>query len=180
MTRPRGDVRKAEPVHELGDAAPMIIDAPARQHQRLQVEAAPARQMVQSRRRRPGFDQRGQLGLLTRRQPPRGARRGPVGEAVRTFGVEPVNPVPERLPVHPRQPRRIRTAPPLVNRRDRQQPANHGAVQSSRRQPPNRHRIIIQTQTNRRHRQAPLNKKLESHHRAFGNPPRVSLSGLWY
>ena len=122
VPRPDGDVAEVQPVQKLADG-PLVVDhAPALGDQRLQVGAAPARQVAQASRSGSCLDDPVQLGLLLRRQPPRVARRGPVHQARRPLGVEPVHPVAQCLAVHAADPRRVRTAHPFVDRSDRQQP----------------------------------------------------------
>jgi len=50
------------------------------------------------------------------------ALRADVLQPVRAFGVEPVNPVAQRLPIHPADPRRRFPAHPVQHRGQRQKP----------------------------------------------------------
>jgi transposase len=147
-----------------------------------QVDAAPAHHAV-GLGLRTRLHQRREFRLLRGAQPRRGSRRLAVGQTGRTRGVEPVDPVPQRLPLHAAQPRRRSPAHPVVHRGDRQQtPRLTGVVRRPRRLAhPNR--IPIPSQRDRRHSVPPCHMPVphESRRNRPDNPyPRVSFNAGWY
>ena len=71
-----------------------------------------------------GLHRSRQRRALLRRQRRRLARGLAVDQPVRTFGVEAHHPVPHDLQPDPADPRRLRPAPAIADRRQRQQPPN--------------------------------------------------------
>ena len=148
MARPRADVREAELLQELADRALVIDDAEALLDHPLQVDPAPAHDPVFGPIR-PRLDDLGQVGQLLRRK----ARPGPFDRM--SFSpsgpccVEPMNPVAQRLPIHPADPRRLLPAHPVQHRGQRQKPPALLRMLRSRRKPPKLGRRKVRPHLNR-------------------------------
>ena len=105
MTRPGADVGEAEFLEELSDIARMKVDAEPLGDDALEVEPTPAHDPVLLTIR-PGRDDLRKLGPLLLRQARLGTRRPIVDEAPGPGGVEAMDPVTQRLAVHPADLRR--------------------------------------------------------------------------
>ena len=135
VTRAGADMREAEPLEELADRALVVGDPEALQDHALQVDPAPAHDPVHGPVR-PGLDEFCDLGPLLGREARLGSLRPAVQETVGAVRVETMNPVPQRLPVHPADPGRLRPVHAVDNRGQRQQSAALVRVPRRRRQPP--------------------------------------------
>jgi len=145
MLRTCADVRETEPVQQFADIARVVVHAEAILDDALQIDASPARDAVNSTVRTL-FDDRGQVGLLLGRQTRWRTRRPLVDKTFGTCRIEPVHPVAERLTIHPADPRRIGSAHPVQNRRDRQQPAALAHILRHSRKPPKLASLIVTPQ----------------------------------
>jgi len=124
------------------DAALGVGNAERGRDLRHQIRTAPAHDAVH-RRIRVHLDPRRQLFGLGWREPTRRPRRGAIDQALRPLGIEALDPVPERLAVHPAGPRRITPARPFDNQR--QKPPALRAIAARRRQPAQILRAVIPT-----------------------------------
>jgi hypothetical protein len=95
----------------IDNAEPLFDDA-------LQVDPSPADHAV-FRPVRPRLDDLGESGQLLGRKPWRRALRTNVLQPIRAFGVEAVNPVMQRLPIHSANPRRSFAVHAVQNRSQR-------------------------------------------------------------
>lgn len=142
VPRALADVREPQPAQQLANRPLVVIDPKAALDQHLQIDAAPAydpiRLGVRSR-----LNKARKLTLLLSGQPRRRTGRLAVDHSRRPYGIEPVHPVPKRLPAHAAQPRRRRPAHPLVNRGNRQQPPHLASVSGQSCHAPNPLRIPI-------------------------------------
>ena len=122
MLRAGADMGKAQFAKQSGYPALGIDDAKARLDHPLQVDPPPADNPVH-RRIGAGLDNLAKFFHLDIAQVARPARALAVGEAIRSLFVEPVNPVPQGLAIHPTDPCGLSTAHAIVDRRKRQQTA---------------------------------------------------------
>ena len=122
MLRAGADMGKAQFAKQSGYPALGIDDAKARLDHPLQVDPPPADNPVH-RRVGAGLDNLAKFFHLDIAQVARPARALAVGEAIRSLFVEPVNPVPQGLAIHPTDPCGLSTAHAIVDRRKRQQTA---------------------------------------------------------
>jgi hypothetical protein len=90
---------EAKLLQKLSDIARMKLDAEPLGDDSLEVDPPPAHDAVDMTIRA-GFDDLGELSQLLRRKARLGTLRPVVDEAVRTRGVEAMDPVTQRLPVH--------------------------------------------------------------------------------
>lgn len=102
----------------------------------LEVDAAPAHHCVRVRVGA-GLDQLLEQPLVLVGQPRRPPRRLDVDQTIRAMLVEAVCPVPQRLPVHPANPRRLGAVHSVENRRQSQQTTGLGAALRPRRKTAN-------------------------------------------
>src|SRR6266568_1446595 len=146
MARARRDVAKLQTPQDLADCPLVIGDLPPRQDDPLQIDAAPTNNTVPVQLRA-GFDQLGQLRFLLGRQAALHPRRLAVDQPGGAFGIEPVHPIAQRLPVHRANLRRCRPILSLVDRRDRQQTAGRHPALPAPPPEPERHpnRLAIPT-----------------------------------
>jgi hypothetical protein len=115
------DVREAELLQNPPQAHFRQIDAEALTQNTLQIDAAPAHDAVRLRVGT-GLDQLLERLLLILRELRRSPGRFDVDQPLRTVLVKTVYPVPQRLPVHAPDPRRLGAVHPVMNRSQRQQP----------------------------------------------------------
>jgi hypothetical protein len=135
VTRAGADVGEAEPLEELADRALVIGDREALQDDALEIDAPPTHDAVHGPVRT-GLDELCELSSLLLREP-RLATFGPVVEkAIGAVFVEPVNPVAQRLAVHPADPGRLGPVHPVQNRSQRQETAALVGVLRCRCKPP--------------------------------------------
>src|SRR5271155_2518138 len=121
MTGPRADVREAELLQKLSDIARMKVDAEPLGDDALEIDPSPADNAVLLTIGA-GLDDPGEFSPLLGRQA-RLRTLGPVvEEPVRARGVEAMNPVAQRLPVHPADLRRCAAIHPISNRSQRKKP----------------------------------------------------------
>jgi hypothetical protein len=81
----------------------------------------------------------------------------PVGQTIRAIFVEAMHPIPQRLTVHPPNPRRLCPVHTVVNSGQRKQPAYLAVVTTSTRKPTQGGSIIITTKRyGSRHGKSPL------------------------
>jgi hypothetical protein len=147
VTRTGADVREAERL-QLADRAFMIGDPEALADHPLQVDPAPAHDPVYGPVRT-RLDEFREFGPLLRREARLGSLGPAVQKTVRTVCVEPMHPVPQRLPVHPADPGRLRPVHPVNDSRQREQaPALVGVLRRGR-QPAQLGRRIVRPQVNR-------------------------------
>src|SRR3954453_21825399 len=97
VTRTGADVREAERLQQLADRAFMIGDPEALADHPLQVDPAPAHDPVYGPVRT-RLDEFREFGPLLRREARLGSLGPAVQKTVRTVCVEPMHPVPQRLP----------------------------------------------------------------------------------
>jgi hypothetical protein len=135
MAQARGDVGEAQAVQQLAHAALVQTDAEQVRDPSLDVRAAPSHDLVFDQVR-PSPHPARDLRLLIDRQTRRNAAAVPASQARHAVGIVAVNPVPQGLPVHASQPRRVLALAPVQDQGQRQQPPRHGRVVRSRRQPP--------------------------------------------
>jgi hypothetical protein len=135
MAGARADGAEAELVQDLAHSALVVGDAEALGDEVLQVDSAPAHDPMH-RPIRAGLDQTSQLRLLVRGQAGRVALRPGVLQPIRAVCVEAVNPVAQRLAIHPADPRRLRPAHPVQHRGQRQQAPALVGVLGRRGEPP--------------------------------------------
>src|SRR3954454_20613001 len=131
------------------------------------------------RRYRPVLDRRGQRPPMRLVQTRRLTRRLAVDQPVRAIRVELQNPVPNDLPRHPTNLRRLRTRRPVIDRRKRQQSAHLIGVLALARRCTDTLRVIIRAQWDR-HGETPRFASLESNPPRVGEAPRVRLGEAWY
>ena len=120
MALSRADVRNAELLQNLPERALVINDAEAFFYDTAQVDPAPVRHAV-LRSIWSGFDDFAERGQLLAQEPWRGALRAEVLQPIRALGVEAVNPVAQRLTIHPADLRRVFADHPIQNCRQRPQ-----------------------------------------------------------
>jgi len=90
------------------------------------------------------LDQGLQFGLLCDTQRAGWPHMLMIAQASGSFGIEAVNPVPQRLAIHAAHAGRIRPARPVTDRRQSQRPARSVRLPAPRRKPPQvRGRIVI-------------------------------------
>ena len=142
MARAGADVREAEPLEKLADRALVIGDAEALEDDALQVDPTPAHHAVHGPVRA-RFDELRDLSSLLLREARLGTFGPAVHKAVGAVRVEPVHPVPQRLPVHSANPSRVRPVHPVHDRSQRQQPPALVRVPARRRQAPQLRRRIV-------------------------------------
>src|SRR5262249_44140381 len=121
MTRPRTDVGEAELVQQLSDIARMKVDAKPFDNDPLEIDAPPAHDAVPLTIRT-RLDNLGELSQLLRRKTRLGPLRPVVDQALRTRGVEAMDPVAQRLAVHAADLRRSAPIHAIPDRRQRQKP----------------------------------------------------------
>ena len=121
MARAHREAREGEPLQEPPDMALRNLDAKPFPDLGLKVDAAPAHHAVH-RHVRPVLDQLFQRAKLGRRQPRRPPRPRPAAQTLDPFCVVADHPVPQRLAVHPHDPRCLGPRRPFHHQRDRQQP----------------------------------------------------------
>jgi len=119
VARASRDVAEPQSPDQLTDCALVIIHLPPLQDQLPQIPAAPAHHPV-ALPIGASLDQRGQRHFLLGTQLPSRARCLAVDQPGRSFGIEPVHPIAQRLPVHHANPCRLGPALALVHRRERQ------------------------------------------------------------
>ena len=179
MTRPGADVREAQSLEQLAYGALVILDPEPLFDDALKVDAPPAHHAIDGAIRA-GFHDLGKFRLLRSRQPPGISPSAVVLQPGRAMRVEPVHPVPQRLPVHPANLRGLRPAHAVQHGRDRQQsPALVRILRRSRQTAKLRWRMARLDLDNSRHGAGPP-RHLESRQPQIGNPRRVSLAGRWY
>ena len=100
MARPCADVREAELLQKLSNVALVEVDAKPLGDDVLEVHPAPTHGAILLTIR-PGLDDCRELGQLRGRQARLGTLCPVVDEALRPGGVEPMDPVAQRLPIHP-------------------------------------------------------------------------------
>jgi hypothetical protein len=135
VTRAGADVREAELVQELADRALMGGDPEAIEDHPLQVDPTPAHNTMHGSVRT-GLDEAGQLGLLLGGEAGRVAFGPGVPKAIGTVRVEPMHPVPQGLPVHAADPRRLRPVHAVQDRCEGQKAPALVGVLHRRCQPP--------------------------------------------
>ena len=150
VARTRRDVREAKRHQQLADTALVIVHAETRPDQRLEIQAPPAHHPIPLAIGTALDDPR-QLLQLRRQQPRRRPAGLAVDQAVGAAFVEPVNPVPQRLPIHAPDTRRITTAHPVVGRRDRQKPPGLSRILGPGRKRSHISRPVVLSQRNRQH-----------------------------
>src|SRR5918995_3857409 len=122
VTRAGADVREAELVQELADRALMVGDPEAIEDHPLQVDPTPAHHAMHGSVRT-GLDEPRDLSSLLLGKARLGTFGPAVPKAIGTVRVEPMHPVPQGLPVHAADPRRLRPVHAVHNRSQRKQPA---------------------------------------------------------
>src|SRR4029077_15934070 len=127
------------------------IDTEALSENTLQVDAAPAYDPILLRVGA-GLDKLLQCLFLLVGELRRPPGRLDVDQTVRTVLVEAVRPVPQRLPVHAADPRRLGAVHPVANRRQRQQPSRLRGILHLRREPTQ----LIRPKSSRRPTAAPI------------------------
>ena len=98
---------------------------------------------------RPRLDDLGESGQLLGRKPRRRALRTNVHQPIRAFGVEAVNPVTQRLPIHSANPRRIFAVHAVQNRSQRQKTATSIGVLRTGGKSPKLHGRIVRPDLHR-------------------------------
>jgi hypothetical protein len=126
-------------------------DAEAACDDGLQVDPPPAHDAVRPRVRA-GFHDPRQLGQLLLGEAWHGPRMRPVAQPGETLGVVAVDPVPQRLPVHPGMPRRRLARGAFQDKRQGEHAARRLGVAAARRLPPQIARVQLQTRQLHRHR----------------------------
>lgn len=119
MTRPGADMGKTKTFQQSGNMPFVVDDAEALLDHALQINPAPAHHTV-TLPIGPGLDQGLQFGLLCSVQTAGRPRMLMIAQAIRPFGIEAVDPVPQRLAVHAAHAGRIRpVAPSRIDARAR-------------------------------------------------------------
>lgn len=157
----------------VGDADPKLVPQPL-----AEVDDAPAHDAM-NRRYRPALNRRCQRRPMSLVQTRRLPRRLAVDQSVRAIGVELQHPVPDDLPRHPTDLRRLGTRRPVVDRRERQQSAHLIGVLALARRYTDTRRVVVRAQWNR-HGETPRFANLESDPPRVGEAPRVGLNEDWY
>ena len=135
MARAGADVGEAEPLEELADRALVIGDPEALEDHALQVDPTPAHHAVHGPVRT-GFDELRNLKTLLLREA-RLATFGPVVQkTVGAVFVKAVNPIAQRLAVHPADPGRLRPVHAVQDRSQRQEPTALVGILRRRSKPP--------------------------------------------
>ena len=179
MLRPAADVGEGEPGKQIGDRPLAVDDAKALLDHSLQVDPPPAYDAV---RRRIGaaLHDLGQLRHLSVGELSWPAGTRTVRQALRTFRIEAMRPVPERLPVHAADLRRLRPAYAVIDRRQGQKPADLARIPTALGQSAEFGGVIVVSELNGPwHGESP-SPRLESYPTPKRNPPRVRISCPWY
>jgi hypothetical protein len=179
MLRPAADVGEGEPGKQIGDRPLAVDDAKALLDHPLEVDPSPAYDAVRRRIGAPlhDFGQRLHLSLA---EPSWAAATRTVRQALRTFPIEAVRPVSQRLPVHAADPSGVRPAHAVIDRRQGQKPADLPRIPAALGQGAQDGGVIVVSELNGRcHGESP-SPRLESHPTPKGNPPRVRNSCPWY
>ena len=121
MARPRADVREAELLQQLSDIALVEHDPEPLSDDPLEVEPPPAHHPVLLTIRA-GFDDLRELSQLLIREARLGTLGPVVDQALRTRGVEAMDPVAQGLAVHAADLRRRAAVHSLADRSQRQKP----------------------------------------------------------
>src|SRR3984957_16213078 len=148
MTGPRTDVGEAEFLEKLSDIARMKVDAEPLGDDALEVEPTPAPDPVLLAIRTRLDDLR-ELSQLLRRKARLGTLRPVVDEAFRSRRVEAMDPVTQRLAVHPADLRRRAPVYALPDRSQRQKPPALISVLRPTGERPKRLRRIVISQSDR-------------------------------
>jgi hypothetical protein len=179
MLRPAADVGEGEPGKQIGDRSLAVDDAKALLDHSLQVDPPPAYDAVRHRIGAALHDL-GQLLHLSLGEPSWAAGTRTVRQALRTFRIETMRPVPQRLPVHAANLSGVRPAHAGIDRRQRQQPPDLAGIPTALGQIAQTGGVIVVSKLNTRcHGESP-SPCLESHPNPNGNPPRVRISCPWY
>ncbi len=120
VARPCADVGEAELLQKRPDVALVKIDAEALLDDALKIDASPTHNAV-FLAIRPSLDEACEFGQLLRRQTRLGAFRPVIEKAFRPGGVEAMNPVAQRLPIHAADLGRFSPVLAVADRRQRQQ-----------------------------------------------------------
>src|SRR3954468_4135406 len=118
VTRTATDVREAQRLEELADRALVVGDPEALHDDALQIDPTPAYDPVHSPVRA-GLDELPDLCALLRRETGRRAFGPAVQQTLGAVAIEAMDPVAQRLSVHPADPRRLRPVHPVQNRSQR-------------------------------------------------------------
>src|SRR4029078_6228840 len=132
MARPGAEVREAELLERAPQAHLRQIETEALSENTLQVDAAPAYAPILLRVGA-GLDKLLQCFFLLVGELRRPPGRLDVHQTLRPGLVEAVRPVPQPLPVHAADPRRLGAVHPVANRRQRQQPSRLRRIPHPRR-----------------------------------------------
>ena len=136
-------VREAQFLQYFSHRPLVIINAKAFPDHTLQVKAPPTNDAILVWIGAL-LDNPRKLFFLSRRQPRLRSARPAVDQAIRTVGVKTMNPITQRLAIHPANPCRIASIQTVVNRCNRQQPPNLPTILATPRQSTNlkRRKII--------------------------------------
>src|SRR3954465_12169943 len=118
VTRTATDVREAQRLEELADRALVVGDPEALHDDALQIDPTPAYDPVHSPVRA-GLDELPDLCALLRRETGRRAFGPAVQQTLGAVAIEAMDPVAQRLSVHPTDPGRLRPVHPVQNRSQR-------------------------------------------------------------
>src|SRR5271156_1105441 len=148
MTGPRTDGGEAKLLEQFSDITWMKADAEPLGDDTLEVEPTPAHDAVDLTIRTRLDDLR-ELSQLLRRKARLGTLRPVVDEAFRSRRVEAMDPVTQRLAVHPADLRRRAPVHSISNRSQRQKPPALASVLRPTGERPKRLRRIVLSQSDR-------------------------------
>jgi hypothetical protein len=178
VARPGGELAEAHGAQLaaerlLGDRDPELLPQPL-----AQVDEAPAHHAVDGGRRA-ALDRRRQRRPVRVVQPGWLAGGLAVAQPARALGVEPQHPVADDLQRHPADPGRLGPRRPVVDRRQRQQPARlRGVLRPPRRGTQCRRVEVVPERDG--HGEPPPFAISNQKTAARGIPSRVTASGTWY
>lgn len=169
MARAHREPAVAEPGQHLADRAFVQGDAEPPREFVAQIHPPPAHHAV-TIRIGPGLDPGGEFRGLLGRQLRLRTGRLPIVQSAQAFGVVAVNPISQRLTVHPARLRRRLALRPLQHQRDRQHPTRRRTVPFPAGRPAQlaRRQILPRNHYHRTHRCASFSWK---HHRVRLYPP---------
>ena len=170
MARSRADVGEADLLQELADRTLVIDDPEALFDHPLEVDAPPPHDAVLGSIGTRLHDL-GEGDQLVGCQSRHAAFRGNVLEPGGTVPIEPMNPVAQRLPIHPTDPRSLLSVHAINNRCQRQQAAALVGVPRGRRQAPKIQGRIVHPKLHRSKHGANSTRARESPQTNDGNPP---------
>ena len=180
MLRARRQPGETQPVQELADRALVQLDLEAIGDHGLQIDPSPAHHAPVLIRIRTILDEPLQFRHLFGRQARLPAPAWPGAQAGKSLGIVAVHPIPQGLPVHPAQPRRLGTRAPLQHQGERQHPTRRRTVPAARRLTAKILRAPLHTHDRYRHQTAPATptRALANHNQTEAGRYRYSESAI--